>query len=807
MPSKPLTFLALLAALPAAAATPSTPAQAPAATVPAPTLEQAMADPDWIGPPVEDFWWSWNGSDALYRLKREGASVRDTWSVPVAGGTAARVDDAARAGLDAGDPVYDAQRARMAFVRNGDVFVRDLRNGALRQLTRDDDNQVLPQWGSDGSLSWRSGNDWYRWTADGGVGQATAVRAARAPDAAPKQDDMRDRQLRLIETLREDRARRDDARAQQDAWRSADPTRAPVSAYLGDDVAIAATAMSPDGRWLLAVTAAKGADDGKGAQLPHYVTESGYQETEEGRTLVGRNAPAPQALWLVENATGKARKLPLSVLPGIGVDPLAALRKAAGKDPLQGDRAVRVEGDGGGPAIRWSADSRNVAVMLRAVDNKDRWLATLSPATAGFADAALQPRHRLHDEAWINWDFNDFGWMPDGRTLWYLSEESGWSQLYALDTAVAGARARQLTSGHWEASQPQLAADGRGFLFLCNRASPVDYEVCRVDAGGGEVRELTALDGVEAFAQSPDGARLLVRHSSANLPPQLAVVDANAGGTARELTDTRSAAFKAIAWIEPERVEMPSKHGAGTVYGKFYGPATREPGRDYPLVMFVHGAGYLQNADLHWPDYFREQMFHNLLVQRGYEVLDLDYRGSSGYGRDWRTAIYRNMGHPELEDYLDGLDWAAANRQADRARAGIYGGSYGGFMTLMALFREPGTFKAGAALRPVSDWARYNHGYTSNILNTPDIDPEAYARSSPIEFAEGLHDRLLIAHGMIDDNVFFEDSVNLVQKLIELRKDKWSIAPYPLERHGFVHPDAWYDEYRRILELFDDALR
>ncbi len=643
--------------------------------------------------------------------------------------------------------------------------------------------------------------------------QAARVLAERAPGAVPEQDDLRDRQLRLIDTLRDDRERRDAAREQQDAWRAADPTRSPAPAYLGDEVSIADTAMSPDGRWLLVVTTPKGADAGKATSLPHYVTESGYQEPEEGRPVVGRNAPIPHTLWLVDVAGGKSRKLSFASLPGIGTDPLAALRKAAGKDPLQGDRAVRIEtdGDGSGPAIHWSADSRNAAVLVRAVDNKDRWIATVSPATlppasGDGAQAALQSRHRLHDDAWINWDFNDFGWMPDGRTLWFLSEESGWSQLYTLDTATAGAKARQLTSGRWEASQPQLAADGRGFLFLCNRASPVDYEVCRVGAGGGEVRELTALDGVEGFAQSPDGVRLLVRHSSAYVPPQLAVVDAVAGGSARELTDTRSAAWKAMRWIAPERVEMPSKHGAGTVYGKFYGPAVREPGRKYPLVMFVHGAGYLQNAELRWPDYFREQMFHNLLVQRGYVVLDLDYRGSSGYGRDWRTAIYRNMGHPELEDYLDGLDWAVAERQADRGHAGIYGGSYGGFMTFMALFREPGVFKAGAALRPVTDWTRYNHEYTSNILNTPDIDPEAYARSSPIEFAEGLHDHLLIAHGMIDDNVFFEDSVNLVQKLIELRKDKWSIAPYPLERHGFTHPDAWYDEYRRILELFDATL-
>jgi dipeptidyl aminopeptidase/acylaminoacyl peptidase len=374
-----------------------------------------------------------------------------------------------------------------------------------------------------------------------------------------------------------------------------------------------------------------------------------------------------------------------------------------------------------------------------------------------------------------------------------------------LDTQGAG-NAVQLTRGQWEASHPQVSADARSLYFICNRESPIDYEVCNVPLAGGEVREVTALDGVEAFEQSPDGRQLLVRHSADYLPPQLAVVPAG-GGAARELTDTRSAAFRAIDWLPAQRVQVPSSHGAGKVWGKYYGPTAPQPGRAYPIVMFVHGAGYLQNADRHWPDYFREQMFNDLLVQRGFVVLDLDYRGSEGYGRDWRTAIYRNMGHPELEDYLDGLDWLVANRQGDRDRAGIYGGSYGGFLTFMALFREPGVFKAGAALRPVTDWTQYNHEYTSNILNTPDIDPDAYLRSSPIEYAAGLQDHLLIAHGMMDDNVFFKDTIDMVQKLIELRKDDWTLAPYPMERHGFTHADAWYDEYRRILELFEGTLQ
>jgi len=787
----PLAFALLLTSTAARAAEPI-------------TLAQAMADPDWIGPPVEAMWWRWDGKAAQYTLKRAGGSIRDTWQVDASGGTPVLLDGSARADLDDAGAVIDGSGVRSAFVRNGDVFVRDLRTGALLPLTRGGERAGRLQWGSDGALAWRAGAAWYRW--DGRlVVQAALPKAEDAPGTPPPADDLRDRQLRLIATLKDDRARRDAARQQAEAWRQADATRAPAPIYLGGKVEIVDSALSPDGRWLLVATTAKGADTGRSGKMPMYVTESGYEEFEDVRTRVGRADPQPQALWLADVATGKVRELKFDPLPGIASDPLAALRKAAGKEPLKGNRPVQVatSGDNGdAPTLLWAADGRTAAVMVRAIDNKDRWIATVD-TTAG----ALQPRHRLTDPAWINWGFNEFGWLRDGRTLWYLSEESGWSHLYTLDASkLDGDRRTQLTDGRWETSQVVPARDGSRFYFACNRARPIDYEVCSVPAGGGEVRELTALDGVENFALSPDGTRLLVRHSAAYLPPQLSVVEA-AGGPARALTDTRSADFKARDWIQPQSVQVPSRHGAGTIWGKFYGPANPEPGRKYPLVMFVHGAGYLQNAELRWPEYFREQMFHNLLVAQGYVVLDLDYRASEGYGRDWRTAIYRWMGKPELEDYLDGIDWAVANRQVDRDRVGIYGGSYGGFMTFVALFKAPGTFKAGAALRPVSDWSQYNHEYTSNILNTPELDPEAYARSSPIEFPQGLQDHLLIAHGMIDDNVFFKDSVMLAQKLIELRKDKWELAPYPLERHGFTHPDAWYDEYRRIHELFEKTLK
>ena len=215
----------------------------------------------------------------------------------------------------------------------------------------------------------------------------------------------------------------------------------------------------------------------------------------------------------------------------------------------------------------------------------------------------------------------------------------------------------------------------------------------------------------------------------------------------------------------------------------------------------------MQNVCNRWTWYFREQMFHNFLADRGYLVMDVDYRGSAGYGRDWRTGIYRHMGGKDLSDYVDGVRFLVDKYGIDPKRVGIYGGSYGGFLALMAVFTEPDVFAAGAALRPVADWAHYEHEYTSEILNLPYTDSLAYIRSSPIYFAEGFRGALLMCHGMLDDNVHFQDVVRLSQRLIELGKDNWELAPYPAEGHTFRNASSWIDEYKRIYKLFEENLK
>src|SRR6201991_564748 len=786
-------------------------AAAPALAAPPPLdMETIMADPDWIGPPVEDAYWSVDGSQVYYSLKHDGTPVRDLWRVAATGGTPEQLAPAAAATADGGKPVFDRDHRRAAFVRHGDIFLRDLATGATTQVTRTEAKERDPRFSIDGRpLSFRAGNDWFVYAVGGGPVTKAADLEEKDDPKAKKPDDLADEQQAIFKTLRGLGADEATMKADADALAAADPGQAPQPFWLGKNVTVTDTSLSPDGRWMLVVTQAKHADAGKIADLTHYATDTGYAEAEPTRAYVGRNDPAPQALRLLDLKAHTSVDLDMAALPGIGDDPLAdiraktvaALRKSGKTEQADAlaapkKRPVIVNGEYS-PGIVWSDDGHDVAVQLRAIDNKDRWIATVD-----FDRHALVSQHRLTDKAWINWDGNDFGWLRDGRTLWYLSEESGFAQLY---TKPLGGKATALTSGRFEVDHPVLSPDGSRFYVRTNKVAPYSYDIYSVPAKGGELTRVSQFQGLDDFSLSPDGTRLAVLHSSAYVPSQLATLGVD-GSAVHELTDTRKAAYKAREWITPKIVAVPSQHGAGTVWAKFYGPSDAAAAASRPAVIFVHGAGYAQNVHLSFPYYFREQMFHNLLVQRGYVVLDMDYRASKGYGRDWRTAIYRQMGHPELDDLLDGKAWLVKQQGVDPKRVGIYGGSYGGFMTLIALLRAARAVAAGAALRPVTDWTSYNHEYSANILNDPQLDPEAYKTSSPIYYADALADPLLIEHGLIDDNVLASDSIRLYQRFIELHKKNFWMSLYPMERHGFVHADSWYDEYRRIDELFQTQL-
>ncbi|MDB3905170.1 prolyl oligopeptidase family serine peptidase, partial [Crocinitomicaceae bacterium] len=311
-------------------------------------------------------------------------------------------------------------------------------------------------------------------------------------------------------------------------------------------------------------------------------------------------------------------------------------------------------------------------------------------------------------------------------------------------------------------------------------------------------------EGAYEVTVSPSETHMAYRYSTSNKPWELYLSGLKSGSEPLQITMSTTKEFNNYSWIKPEFVDFKADDGT-TVYARVYEPNIER--KNGAAVFFVHGAGYLQNAHHFWSGYYREYMFHNLLVERGYTVLDLDYRASDGYGRDYRTAIYRHMGGRDLEDYLDAKKFMVENYDLDSNRIGIYGGSYGGFITLMALLTKPEEFACGAALRSVTDWSHYNHEYTSNILNYPETDSLAYRRSSPIYFADNLTKPLLMLHGMEDNNVQFQDVVRLSQRFIELGKKNWELAVFPVEAHGFKEASSWVDEYRRILELFEKHLK
>ena len=226
-----------------------------------------------------------------------------------------------------------------------------------------------------------------------------------------------------------------------------------------------------------------------------------------------------------------------------------------------------------------------------------------------------------------------------------------------------------------------------------------------------------------------------------------------------------------------------------------------------PAIVYVHGAGIATSVLQQWGSYNELRYVYNtFLANKGYVVLDLDYRGSTGYGRDWRSDVYLHLGGKDLEDVLGAVDYLKTLGNIDTNRLGIWGVSYGGFMTNMAMFLAPGTFKAGSSWAAVNDWENYNAGYTGQRLNSPASNPEAYRRSSPIHFSNQLQDRLLIIHGMVDDNVLFQDAVQLTEKLVQEGKT-FDHMFYPQESHGFIRDQTWIDALRRTTEWFDRYLQ
>lgn len=771
------------------------------------TLKQIMADPQWIGALPTNMGWSVNSDKIVFEREREDSALSDVYIADVSS-----PENAVKAPLSELHKYrFDERVVRndgvVAYSFEDSVYVQ-FTNGDTVQLTRGGNTLSSLSFMTDGRLMAFSGSKVVAINLENGSREELlSWEFADKPEAVKTAEDyIAEEQQTLIQYIALQRKNRQDRQHASDELAKANNSVAPTPFYFDKSHRLAGISVSPKGNFAVIATTENKATRDDSDIMPHYIQEDSRIAAKPVRQRVADAEPVNHELWLLNLETGEKSELKYFNLAGYNDDVLASVKtenaKANGEtyevNRLPRPITLLQSWYWTKPSIRWHKNGEAVAVMLEAWDNKDRWIATVD-----LASKTLENQHRLHDDAWVNYRFNAFDWLNNSETLYYQSEHSGYAHLYIQKPGEAPVA---LTSGSYIVDDLTLTSDDSHIYFKANMEHPGLYEIYRADLSDNTIDTMTDLNGITDYVLSPDENQLLLSHSKVNKPAELFVKSATPDETAKQITNSTSEAFNALPWAVPQIVAIESSHTDAPMYARVYLPENYDSSTPNKAVVFNHGAGYLQNAHMGWSGYFREYMFHSMLVQQGYVVMDMDYRASAGYGRDWRTAIYRQMGTPEVQDLRDGVNYLVNNANVDRNRIGTYGGSYGGFLTFMSMFTAPDLFAAGAALRPVTDWAHYNTPYTANILNTPSIDPIAYERSSPIYFAEGLEKPLLINAPMVDDNVFFHDTVRLVQRLIELEKENFETAIYPVEPHGFVQPSSWLDEYRRIYKLFEENL-
>ncbi|MGI8495355.1 MAG: prolyl oligopeptidase family serine peptidase, partial [Pyrinomonadaceae bacterium] len=489
--------------------------------------------------------------------------------------------------------------------------------------------------------------------------------------------------------------------------------------------------------------------------------------------------------------------------------------------------------------VKWAADNASLTVDRVDKDTKRRQLFYVY--NVGGKDEKVITITEETDEKWIGGLSRIIEPNPkDAGQILFASERDGYNHLYlatlektqpqpnptgeirtenASDSGFTGTVSlKQLTKGNYEVDWAKWRPNGAQAVFSSTEANTAEREFYIYDLKTNKKSIVPSnekgMKGSAQISEKGDSDTLFFEYSTWKQPTdfyaQRICPECRGLNYPTRLTDSVPAKFSNMKWNAPQFISFAAKDGK-TIPAKIYLPENFDRTKKYPMVFFVHGAGYLQNVINGWNNYYREFMFNQLLTNKGYVVLDIDYRGSAGYGRDFRTDVYDFLGGLDYQDHLDAIDFAVKNYAVNPDKIGVYGGSYGGFMAEMLVFRAPEKIAAAAALRPVADWRNYFASspiYTVERLGFPDKNPEGYKRSSPISYAENLKKPLLILHGLVDDNVPAQDSVQLVEKLIRLEKTPYFESMfYPAESHGFTRPSSWTDEYTRILTFFEKHLK
>jgi dipeptidyl-peptidase-4 len=406
--------------------------------------------------------------------------------------------------------------------------------------------------------------------------------------------------------------------------------------------------------------------------------------------------------------------------------------------------------------------------------NRDQTRIELRTAAPGAASSRLL----VADEAptWINVR-DDLVFVGNDRFVW-SSERDGWRHLYLY--AVDGSLIRRLTRGAWQVEKVYgLDGDGSHVVYQSNQADHRERHLYSVALVGGEPRQLVSSSGTHSAFLAPDGRHFVGRFSNVTTPDRLDLYTVG-GDRLATIDDGDIPALKGLETYPPEYGTIESADG-DTLHTMMFKPPGFDSSEKYPVLVYVYGGPGAQLVVNRWGS--TRFLFMQYLARKGLIIFSVDNRGSWGRGHAFEAHIHRRLGEIELRDQVAGVEFLKRQPWVDPERIGVYGGSYGGYMTLVAMNRAPEHFKVGIAYAPVTDWRLYDTIYTERYMDTPQDNPEGYRDSAPLNHAEGLGGRLLICHGTMDNNVHFQQSIQMADRYVKAGK-LIEMMVYPRTRHG-----------------------
>jgi len=410
----------------------------------------------------------------------------------------------------------------------------------------------------------------------------------------------------------------------------------------------------------------------------------------------------------------------------------------------------------------------------------------------------------LHDGGPNTPRMMDTYYCADGRTIVFLSEQTGFRQLHVLDPVYQAVE--PLTRGRFEVYPFEISRDRNWIFATATREHPARRDIYRIHTQTGEMVRLSALDGdYSDVAVSPDGVRALASYVTFGKLPELVYLPGT-GAAPRTMTDSHPDAARKFTQAIPEFFTYRNRHGH-EIYGQMFKPDDWKPTDRRPLLIYVYGGPLGQRKMVTDGAYSSDSYFlaWYLTSKYGYVTCTIDPRGVSGYGGFFEKANFEQAGKPQVEDLVDGVKWLVANQGVDEKRVGLHGWSFGGFQTQMCLYTEPEVFACGMAGAGPTEWENYNAWYSTGTIGPSREGHTDLQKFSLLPLAKNLKARLLLVHGMEDANVLYQDTVRVYRELLKAGKE--SLVELFLDPTGGHHLDGDVKRIGRMRKYEEFLLR